>query len=101
YLCKALGQEVKLHTDSLDGVDVDAGQVVLLENVRFNHGEKKNNADLAQKYAALCDVFVMDAFGTAHRADASTEGAARYAKVAAAGPLLAAELDALGRALQT
>ncbi|MFW1806799.1 phosphoglycerate kinase [Acinetobacter ursingii] len=101
YLCKALGQEVKLHTDYLDGVDVDAGQVVLLENVRFNHGEKKNNAELAQKYAALCDVFVMDAFGTAHRAEASTEGAARYAKVAAAGPLLAAELDALGRALQT
>ena len=101
YLSKALGQEVKLYTDYLDGVDVDAGQVVLLENVRFNHGEKKNNAELAQKYAALCDVFVMDAFGTAHRAEASTEGAARYAKVAAAGPLLAAELDALGRALQT
>jgi len=98
---EALGQEVKLYTDYLDGVDVDAGQVVLLENVRFNHGEKKNNAELAQKYAALCDVFVMDAFGTAHRAEASTEGAARYAKVAAAGPLLAAELDALGRALQT
>ncbi|MFW1689567.1 phosphoglycerate kinase [Acinetobacter ursingii] len=101
YLSKALGQEVKLYTDYLDGVDVDAGQVVLLENVRFNHGEKKNNAELAQKYAALCDVFVMDAFGTAHRAEASTEGVARYAKVAAAGPLLAAELDALGRALQT
>ncbi len=100
YLSKALGQEVKLYTDYLDGVDVDAGQVVLLENVRFNHGEKKNNAELAQKYAALCDVFVMDAFGTAHRAEASTEGAARYAKVAAA-VLLAAELDALGRALQT
>ena len=98
---QALGQEVKLYTDYLDGVDVDAGQVVLLENVRFNHGEKKNNAELAQKYAALCDVFVMDAFGTAHRAEASTEGVARYAKVAAAGPLLAAELDALGRALQT
>lgn len=101
YLTEALGQEVKLHTDYLNGVEVAAGQVVLLENVRFNHGEKKNNAELAQQYAALCDVFVMDAFGTAHRAEASTEGVARYAKVAAAGPLLAAELDALGRALQT
>ncbi|MFI7821530.1 phosphoglycerate kinase, partial [Acinetobacter baumannii] len=75
--------------------------VVLLENVRFNPGEKKNNPELAQKYAALCDVFVMDAFGTAHRAEASTEGVARFAPVAAAGPLLAAELDALGRAMQT
>lgn len=101
YLTQALGQEVPLITDYLDGVTVAAGQVVLLENVRFNHGEKKNNAELAQKYAALCDVFVMDAFGTAHRAEASTEGVARFAKAAAAGPLLAAELDALGRALQT
>ena len=101
YLTKALGQNVQLITDYLDGVDVVAGQVVLLENCRFNAGEKKNNPDLAQKYAALCDVFVMDAFGTAHRAEASTEGVARLAKVAAAGPLLAAELDALGRALQT
>ena len=101
YLTKALGQNVQLITDYLDGVDVAAGQVVLLENCRFNAGEKKNNPDLAQKYAALCDVFVMDAFGTAHRAEASTEGVARLAKVAAAGPLLAAELDALGRALQT
>lgn len=101
YLTKALGQEVKLFTDYLDGVEVEAGQVVLLENVRFNHGEKKNNEELAKKYAALCDVFVMDAFGTAHRAEASTEGVARFAQVAAAGPLLAAELDALGRAMQT
>ncbi|WP_374295593.1 phosphoglycerate kinase [Acinetobacter sp.] len=101
YLSEALGQEVQLFTDYLDGVEVKAGQVVLLENVRFNHGEKKNNPELAQKYAALCDVFVMDAFGTAHRAEASTEGVARYAKQAAAGPLLAAELDALGRAMQT
>ncbi|TCM66987.1 phosphoglycerate kinase [Acinetobacter calcoaceticus] len=101
YLTEALGQEVVLLTDYLYGVDVVAGQVVLLENVRFNVGEKKNNPELAQQYAALCDVFVMDAFGTAHRAEASTEGVARYAKVAAAGPLLAAELDALGRALQT
>ena len=101
YLTEALGQEVQLFTDYLDGVEVKAGQVVLLENVRFNHGEKKNNPELAQKYAALCDVFVMDAFGTAHRAEASTEGVARYAKQAAAGPLLAAELDALGRAMKT
>jgi len=92
YLSQALGQEVQLVTEYLDGVEVQAGQVVLLENVRFNAGEKKNNPELAQKYAALCDVFVMDAFGTAHRAEASTEGVARFAKVAAAGPLLAAEL---------
>ena len=101
YLTEALGQDVQLVTDYLDGVEVAAGQVVLLENCRFNAGEKKNNLELAAKYAALCDVFVMDAFGTAHRAEASTEGVARLAKVAAAGPLLAAELDALGRALQT
>ncbi len=101
YLTQALGQDVALVTDYLNGVEVAAGQVVLLENVRFNHGEKKNNPELAQKYAALCDVFVMDAFGTAHRAEASTEGVARLAPVAAAGPLLAAELDALGRALKT
>ncbi len=100
YLSNALGQDVPLVTDYLSGVEVQAGQVVLLENVRFNAGEKKNNPELAQKYAALCDVFVMDAFGTAHRAEASTEGVARYAKVACAGPLLAAELDALGRAMQ-
>ncbi|WP_288412300.1 phosphoglycerate kinase [uncultured Acinetobacter sp.] len=101
YLSKVLGQEVKLLTDYLEGVEVASGQVVLLENVRFNHGEKKNNPELAQKYAALCDVFVMDAFGTAHRAEASTEGVARFAPFAAAGPLLAAELDALGRAMET
>jgi hypothetical protein len=101
YLTEALGQEVKLFADYLDGVDVQPGQVVLLENCRFNAGEKKNNPELAAKYAALCDVFVMDAFGTAHRAEASTEGVARLAKVAAAGPLLAAELDALGRVLKT
>lgn len=100
YLSNALGQDVPLVTDYLNGVEVKAGQVVLLENVRFNAGEKKNNAELAQKYAALCDVFVMDAFGTAHRAEGSTEGVARYAKIACAGPLLAAELDALGRAMQ-
>lgn len=101
YLTEALGQDVQLITDYLEGVSVQAGQVVLLENCRFNVGEKKNNPELAQKYAALCDVYVMDAFGTAHRAEASTEGVARFAQVAAAGPLLAAELDALGRALKT
>ena len=101
YLTEALDQDVQLFTDYLDGVSVEAGQVVLLENVRFNHGEKKNNPELAQKYASLCDVFVMDAFGTAHRAEASTEGVARYADQAVAGPLLATELDALSRAMQT
>lgn len=101
YLSDALGQTVRLEKDYLNGVDVQVGEVVLLENVRFNHGEKKNNTELAQKYADLCDVFVMDAFGTAHRAEASTEGVARLTQVACAGPLLAAELDALGRAMQT
>jgi phosphoglycerate kinase len=90
---------VPLLADYLDGVEVKAGDLVLFENVRFNKGEKKNADELAQKYAALCDVFVMDAFGTAHRAEGSTHGVARFAKVAAAGPLLAAELDALGKAL--
>lgn len=99
YLSKALGCEVPLLADYLDGVEVKAGDLVLFENVRFNKGEKKNADELAQKYAALCDVFVMDAFGTAHRAEGSTHGVARFAKVAAAGPLLAAELDALGKAL--
>lgn len=101
YLSDALGQTVELETDYLNGVEVKAGQVVLLENVRFNHGEKKNAPELAEKYAVLCDVFVMDAFGTAHRAEASTEGVARKAPLAVAGPLLATELDALGRALKT
>lgn len=99
YLAKALGQDVPLIADYLGGVDVQPGQVVLFENVRFNKGEKKNSDELAQKYAALCDVFVMDAFGTAHRAEGSTHGVAKFAKVACAGPLLAAELDALGKAL--
>ena len=101
YLTQALGQDVSLIRDYLNGVDVAPGQVVLLENVRFNKGEKKNSDELAQKYAALCEVFVMDAFGTAHRAEGSTHGVARFARVAAAGPLLAAELDALGKALLT
>ncbi len=100
YLSQALGQTVELKTDYLNGVKVAAGQVVLLENVRFNRGEKKNSPELSQQYAALADVFVMDAFGTAHRAEASTEGVARLAKIACAGPLLAAELDALGKAMQ-
>ena len=100
YLSKALNREVPLVTDYLGGVDVQPGNIVLLENVRFNKGEKKNADELAQQYAALCDVFVMDAFGTAHRAEGSTHGVAKFAKVAAAGPLLAAELDALGKALK-
>ncbi|WP_322979392.1 phosphoglycerate kinase [Pseudomonas sp. C11] len=99
YLSKALGREVPLLADYLDGVEVAPGELVLLENVRFNKGEKKNADELAQRYAALCDVFVMDAFGTAHRAEGSTHGVAKFAKVACAGPLLAAELDALGQAL--
>ena len=90
YLSKALGREVPLLADYLDGVEVKAGDLVLFENVRFNKGEKKNADELAQKYAALCDVFVMDAFGTAHRAEGSTHGVARFAKVAAAGPLIVA-----------
>lgn len=101
YLAKALNREVPLIKDYLDGVEVGAGELVLLENVRFNKGEKKNTDELAQKYAALCDVFVMDAFGTAHRAQGSTHGVAKFAKVACAGPLLAAELDALGKALKS
>ncbi len=99
YLSKALGRDVPLIKDYLNGVEVAPGQLVLLENVRFNKGEKKNTDELAQQYAALCDVFVMDAFGTAHRAQGSTHGVAKVAKVACAGPLLAAELDALGKAL--
>ena len=94
-----LGREVPLERDWTDGVAVKPGDIVLLENCRFNKGEKKDDEALARKYAALCDVYVNDAFGTAHRAEASTHGVARFAKVACAGPLLAAELDALGRAL--
>ncbi len=99
YLSQALGCEVPLISDYVDGYAIDAGAVVLFENVRFNKGEKKNSDELAQKYAALCDVFVMDAFGTAHRAEASTHGVAKFAPVACAGPLLAAELEALAKAL--
>ena len=100
YLGDALGKPVKLVTDyAQNNVAVAPGEVVLLENVRFNAGEKKNDAALSERYAALCDVFVMDAFGTAHRAEASTEGVIAKAKTACAGPLLAAELDALAKAL--
>ena len=99
YLSKALGRDVPLVRDYLNGVEVQPGEVVLLENVRFNPGEKKNADELARQYAALCDVFVMDAFGTAHRAQGSTHGVAKFAKTACAGPLLAAELDALAQAL--
>ena len=99
WLSAALGKPVRLVRDYLDGVDVDAGEVVLLENCRMNVGEGKDDAGLAAKYAALCDVFVMDAFGTAHRAQASTHGVIRVAKVACGGPLLMAELDALAKAL--
>ena len=100
WLSAALGQPVRLVRDYLDGVAAAPGEVVLLENCRMNPGEGKDDPALAARYAALCDVFVMDAFGTAHRAQASTHGVIRAAKVACAGPLLAAELDALGRALE-
>ena len=96
---KLNGVKVRLEKDYLDGVEVNEGEVVVLENCRFNKGEKKNAEDLSKKYAALCDVFVMDAFGTAHRAQATTYGVAQFAPVACAGPLLAAELDALGKAM--
>ena len=98
-LSELLGRKVELKQNWVDGVDVAPGQVVLLENCRVNPGEKKNSDELAQKMARLCDVYVNDAFGTAHRAEATTHGIARYAPVACAGPLLTAELDALGRAL--
>ncbi|MDL2307720.1 phosphoglycerate kinase [Desulfovibrio sp. OttesenSCG-928-C06] len=95
-----MGREIPVVKDYLDGVPLRSGDLVLLENVRFLKGEKKDSEELGHKYAALCDVFVMDAFGTAHRAQATTHAVARFAPVACAGPLLVAELDALGRALQ-
>ena len=101
-LSELLGQEVALKQNWIDGAGLEslaAGQVVLLENVRVNKGEKKNSDELAQKMAKLCDIYVNDAFGTAHRAEASTHGIAKFAPIACAGPLLAAELDALGKAL--
>jgi len=98
-MSELLGREVKLVADWVDGVSVAPGELVMLENCRINKGEKKNDDALAQKMARLCDVFANDAFGTAHRAEATTYGIAKYAPVACAGPLLAAELDALGKAL--
>ncbi|WP_159991135.1 phosphoglycerate kinase [Pelistega ratti] len=99
-LSELLEQNVSLIQNWVDGVEVKVGEVVLLENCRVNVGEKKNNDELAQKMAKLCDVYVNDAFGTAHRAEATTHGIAKYAKIACAGPLLEAELTALGKALQ-
>ena len=101
HLGTLLNQTVRLAPDWLDGVEVEEGEVVLCENVRFNTGEKADDEGLSRKMAALCDVFVMDAFGTAHRAQASTHGVARFAPVACAGPLLATELEALGKALDS
>ncbi|MFT2789978.1 phosphoglycerate kinase [Serratia sp. T13T92] len=99
YLKDHLKSPVRLAKDYLEGVDVAEGELVVLENVRFNKGEKKDDEVLSKKYAALCDVYVMDAFGTAHRAQASTHGVGKFAPVACAGPLLSAELEALGKAL--
>ncbi len=99
YLKDKISSPVRLAKDYLDGVDVAEGELVVLENVRFNKGEKKDDEELSKKYAALCDVFVMDAFGTAHRAQASTHGVGKFADIACAGPLLADELEALGKAL--
>jgi len=99
-LSELLGVAVPLRRDWLDGVECPPGHAVLLENVRFNKGEKKDSEELSRRMAALCDVFVMDAFATAHRAEASTHGVARFAKVACAGPLLVGELEALERALE-
>ncbi|MFM2477641.1 phosphoglycerate kinase [Celerinatantimonas sp. MCCC 1A17872] len=99
YLNDALDVPVRLAKDYLDGIELKGGEVVVLENVRFNKGEKKNDEALAKKMAALCDVYVMDAFGTAHRAQASTHGVGLFAETACAGPLLAGELEALGKAM--
>jgi len=100
HMSELLGRPVRLRKDWLDGVDVEPGEVILCENVRFNVGEKSNAISLGQKMAALCDVFVMDAFGTAHRAQASTHRVAEFAPIACSGPLLANELEALGTALE-
>ena len=99
YLAEALNKPVRVAKDYLDGIEVAAGELVVFENVRFNVGEKKNDEALSKKMAALCDVYVMDAFGTAHRAQASTHGVGQFAPIACAGPLLAGELEALGKAL--
>ena len=100
YLKDILTYPVRFVSDYLDGVAVQPGELVLCENVRFNAGEKNNDEALAKKLANLCDVFIMDAFGTAHRAQASTYGVAQFAPIAAAGPLLVSELDAISRALE-
>ena len=100
-LSELLGKPVRLEKDWLNGITIEPGSIVLCENVRFNAGEKKNDVELGKKMAALCDVFVMDAFGTAHRAQASTHSVAQYAPIACAGPLLSNELDALGKALES
>ncbi|BBG61363.1 Phosphoglycerate kinase [Providencia rustigianii] len=99
YLAEKLDNPVRLVKDYLNGVDIAEGELVVLENVRFNKGEKKDDETLSKQYAALCDVYVMDAFGTAHRAQASTHGVAKFSPVACAGPLLSNELEALGKAL--
>ncbi|MEX0423362.1 phosphoglycerate kinase [Providencia rettgeri] len=99
YLTDKIDYPVRLVKDYLNGVDIEAGELVVLENVRFNKGEKKDDETLSKQYAALCDVYVMDAFGTAHRAQASTHGVAKFSPVACAGPLLSGELEALGKAL--
>ncbi|MTC26466.1 phosphoglycerate kinase [Providencia alcalifaciens] len=99
YLAAKLDNPVRLVKDYLNGVDIAEGELVVLENVRFNKGEKKDDETLSKQYAALCDVYVMDAFGTAHRAQASTHGVAKFSPVACAGPLLSNELEALGKAL--
>ena len=99
-LSELLAQPVRLEKDWLNGIKIEAGETVLCENVRFNNGEKKNDSELGKKMATLCDIFVMDAFGTAHRAQASTHAVAEFASIACAGPLLAGELDALGKALK-
>jgi phosphoglycerate kinase len=99
-LAELLGREVRLVSNWVDGVSVNPGEVVLLENCRLNKGEKKNNEELARKMAALCDIYVNDAFGTAHRAEGTTYGIAQFAKIACAGPLLSAEIDAISKALE-
>lgn len=100
WLSDFFGKPIRLEKDWLQGINLNFGEIVLCENVRFNKGEKKDNEELAKKMAALCDVFVMDAFATAHRAQASTHGVGKFAKVACAGPLLVAELEALDKALE-
>ncbi|MDC9594818.1 phosphoglycerate kinase [Xenorhabdus sp. IM139775] len=101
YLKEALSSPVRLEKDYLEGVEAAEGELVVLENVRFNKGEKKDDETLSKQYAALCDVYVMDAFGTAHRAQASTHGVAKFAPIACAGPLLSGELEALAKALRS